>query len=96
MTDHITLILEDHQGNINETTCSRFAIVVGDKQLWVQDIDGQLFIGTDVAEEDTEYTNLIIRPMATNLISLQLETEEIPEGEFDDECCGDDACCCQD
>ena len=45
------------------------------KELWVQAVGDQLLIGVDVAEGDTEYANLLLRPQATNLVSLQLEME---------------------
>ena len=38
-------------------------------------VGDQLLIGVDVAEGDTEYANLLLRPQATNLVSLQLEME---------------------
>ena len=48
------------------------------KEVWVQQAgNGQLLIGVDVEDGDTEYTNLLLRPMATNLVSLQLEMEPI-------------------
>ena len=49
---------------------------------WIQQAgNGQLLIGVDVEDGDTEYTNLLLRPMATNLVSLQLEMEPIEEGD---------------
>jgi len=32
-----------------------------------------LLIGVDVEEGDAEYASLLLRPLATNLVSLQLE-----------------------
>ncbi|MNH38948.1 hypothetical protein D3C79_1000530 [compost metagenome] len=53
--------------------------------MWIQqDGRGQLLIGVDVEEDDTEYANLLLRPMATNLVSLQLEMEPAEVGEDDD------------
>lgn len=40
-----------------------------------------MLIGVDVEDGDTEYTNLLLRPMATNLVSLQLEMEPIEESD---------------
>lgn len=60
--------------------------------MWVQQAgNGQLLIGVDVEDGDTEYTNLLLRPMATNLVSLQLEMEPIEEG--DDHSRGPDCGC---
>lgn len=96
MNTAIELLLEDSEGNQKNATCDRFAILVEGKELWVQNINGQLFIGTDIAETDNEFTNLVLRPLATNLISLQLETEpmeeELPEEE--EGCCGNPSCGC--
>lgn len=89
----INLLLEDEQGQTQQAQCERFAIVMGDKLLWVQNIEGQLFIGTDVTDEDTEYTNLVLRPMATNLVSLQLEAEAIEDTETS-HCCQESGCGC--
>jgi len=44
----------------------------------------------DVEEDDTEYANLLLRPMATNLVSLQLEMEPAELGEDDDHVHGPD------
>ncbi len=97
MNETIELLLEDADGNTQKTNCGRFAIILNGKELWVQNIGGQLFIGTDVAEDDTEFTNLVLRPMATNLVSLQLELEAMEEGAAlaeDDDCCGHGGCGC--
>lgn len=42
-----------------------------------------MLIGVDVEEGDAEYANLLLRPLATNLVSLQLEME--PADLSDDE-----------
>ncbi|MCP6134192.1 hypothetical protein NL393_33970, partial [Klebsiella pneumoniae] len=82
MTDALRLILEDHDGTQLETSCTRFAVVWQGKEVWIQqDGRGQLLIGVDVEEGDTEYANLLLRPMATNLVSLQLEMEPAEVGE---------------
>lgn len=98
MNETITLLLEDAEGKTQQANCSRFAIMLEGKELWVQNIGGQLFIGTDVAEDDQEFTNLVLRPLATNLVSLQLEIEAMEEGaaitEDDDDCCGNHGCGC--
>lgn len=76
MSDALRLILEDTDGTQLETSCTRLAVVWQGKELWIQqDGSGQLLIGVDVEEDDTEYANLLLRPMATNLVSLQLEME---------------------
>lgn len=80
MNENITLLLEDANDNTQTVTCSRFAIMLQGKEVWVQVIEGQIFIGTDVAETDTEFTNLVLRPLATNLVSMQLEIEAMEEG----------------
>jgi hypothetical protein len=38
-------------------------------------------IGVDVAEGDSEYANLLLRPLATNLVSLELEMEAAEPGD---------------
>ena len=75
MSDALQLILEDNDGTQLETSCTRFAVVWQGKELWVQAVGDQLLIGVDVEEGDTEYANLLLRPQATNLVSLQLEME---------------------
>lgn len=84
MSDALRLILEDEDGTQLETSCTRFAVVWQGKEVWIQqDGRGQLLIGVDVEEDDTEYANLLLRPMATNLVSLQLEMEPAEVGEDD-------------
>ena len=91
MTDALRLILEDEDGTQLETSCTRFAVVWQGKEVWIQqDGRGQLLIGVDVDEDDTEYANLLLRPMATNLVSLQLEMEPAEVGEDDDHVHGPD------
>lgn len=76
MTDGLQLILEDTDGTQLETTCTRVAVMWQGKELWIQQAgNGQLLIGVDVDEGDSEYANLLLRPLATNLVSLQLEME---------------------
>ncbi|MFJ7883963.1 topoisomerase II [Pseudomonas sp. NPDC096917] len=76
MSDSLQLILEDTDGTQLETSCTRVAILWQGKELWIQqDGRGQLLIGVDVEEGDAEYANLLLRPLATNLVSLQLEME---------------------
>ena len=77
MSDALQLILEDSDGTQLETSCTRFSVVWQGKEVWIQQANGQLLIGVDVEEGDTEYANLLLRPMATNLVSLQLEMEPI-------------------
>ncbi|HKS15614.1 MAG TPA: topoisomerase II [Pseudomonas sp.] len=84
MSDALQLILEDDDGTQLETSCTRFAVVWQGKEVWIQqDGRGQLLIGVDVDEDDTEYANLLLRPMATNLVSLQLEMEPAEAGDDD-------------
>jgi len=86
MTDALRLILEDTDGTQLETSCTRFAVIWQGKEVWIQqDGRGQLLIGVDVEEGDAEYANLLLRPMATNLVSLQLEMEAAEVGEEDEE-----------
>ncbi|MFI8479468.1 topoisomerase II [Pseudomonas sp. NPDC078700] len=74
--DALQLILEDTDGTQLETSCTRFAVVWQGKEVWIQQVgNNQLMIGVDVAEGDTEYANLLLRPLATNLVSLELEME---------------------
>lgn len=81
MSDALQLILEDNDGTQLETSCSRFAVVWQGKELWVQAVGDQLLIGVDVEEGDSEYANLLLRPQATNLVSLQLEMEPVEADE---------------
>ena len=82
MTDALQLILEDTDGTQLETSCTRFAVIWQGKELWVQQVgNGQLMIGVDVAEGDSEYANLLLRPLATNLVSLELEMEPAEFGD---------------
>ena len=76
MSDALQLILEDTDGTQLETSCTRFAVVWQGKEIWIQQVgNGQLMIGVDVEEGDTEYANLLLRPLATILVSLELEME---------------------
>ena len=85
MTDALRLILEDTDGTQLETSCTRFAVIWQGKEVWIQqDGRGQLLIGVDVEEDDAEYANLLLRPLATNLVSLQLEMEPADVGSDDD------------
>ena len=85
MSDALRLILEDEDGTQLETSCTRFAVMWQGKEVWIQqDGRGQLLIGVDVEEGDAEYANLLLRPLATNLVSLQLEMEPADVGEDDD------------
>lgn len=87
MSDALQLILEDTDGTQLETSCSRFAVVWQGREVWIQAVGEQLLIGVDVEEGDTEYANLLLRPQATNLVSLELELEPI---EADDHVHGPD------
>ena len=84
MSDSLRLILEDTDGEQLETSCTRFAVMWQGKEVWIQqDGRGQLLIGVDVEEGDEEYANLLLRPLATNLVSLQLEMEPADLGDDD-------------
>lgn len=86
MSDALQLILEDTDGTQLETSCTRFAVIWQGKEVWIQTAgNGQLLIGVDVAEGDAEYANLLLRPLATNLVSLQLEMEPADVGDEDDD-----------
>ncbi len=82
MTDALQLILEDTDGTQLETSCTRFAVVWQGKEVWIQQVgNGQLMIGVDVEEGDSEYANLLLRPLASNLVSLELEMEPAELGD---------------
>jgi len=82
MSDALQLILEDKDGTQLETSCTRFAVMWQGREVWIQQVgNNQLMIGVDVEESDTEYANLLLRPLATNLVSLELEMEPIEAGE---------------
>lgn len=90
MSDSLQLILEDFDGTQLVTSCTRFAVMWQGREVWIQQVgNGQLMIGVDVEEGDTEYANLLLRPLATNLVSLQLEMEPV-EGEDDEHVHGPD------
>ena len=86
----LQLILEDTDGTQLETSCSRFAVVWQGRDVWIQPVGDQLLIGVDVEEGDTEYANLLLRPQATNLVSLQLEMEAIDADDAGDHVHGPD------
>ncbi|AEF23092.1 MULTISPECIES: hypothetical protein [Pseudomonadaceae] len=91
MSDALQLILEDADGTQLETSCTRFAVMWQGKEVWIQQVgNGQLMIGVDVAEGDSEYANLLLRPLATNLVSLELEMEPADDGADDDHVHGPD------
>ena len=84
MTDALQLVLEDEDGTQLETSCTRFAVIWQGQELWFQQVgNNQLMIGVDVEEGASEYANLLLRPLATNLASLELEME--PAGAGDEE-----------
>ena len=86
MSDSLQLILEDTDGTQLQTSCTRVAVLWQGKELWIQqDGRGQLLIGVDVEEDDAEYANLLLRPLATNLVSLQLEMEPADMSDEDGE-----------
>lgn len=76
MNNELQLLLENEDGTQTPASCTRFAVIWQGKEIWVQTAgNGQLLIGVDVEEGDAEYANLLLRPLATNLVSLQLEME---------------------
>ncbi|MCU1715867.1 topoisomerase II [Pseudomonas sp. 5P_3.1_Bac2] len=76
MSDALQLILEDTDGTQLETSCTRFAVLWQGQEIWFQQVgNNQLMIGVDVEEGASEYANLLLRPLATNLVSLELEME---------------------
>lgn len=76
MTDGLQIVLEQKDGSEEVTDCQRLAVVWQGRELWIQPgDDGQLLIGVDDEEGDAEYANLLIRPLAVNLVSLELEME---------------------
>jgi len=78
MSDSLQLVLEDVDGTQLETSCTRFAVIWQGREVWIQQVgNGQLMIGVDVEDGDTEYAILVLRPFATNLVSLQLEMEPV-------------------
>ena len=86
MSDSLQRILEDTDGTQLQTSCTRVAVLWQGKELWIQqDGRGQLLIGVDVEEGDAEYANLLLRPLATNLVSLQLEMEPADMSDEDGE-----------
>jgi len=61
MSDSLQLVLEDVDGTQLETSCTRFAVVWQGREVWIQQVgNGQLMIGVDVEDGDTEYANLVI------------------------------------
>ena len=85
MNKALQLLLENEDGTHTPASCTRFAVIWQGKEIWVQTAgNGQLLIGVDVEEGDAEYANLLLRPLATNLVSLQLEMEPADMLEEDD------------
>lgn len=86
MSDALQLILENADGTTQNLSCGRFAVIWQGREVWIQqDGRGQLLIGVDVEEGDTEYANLLLRPLATNLVSLQLEMEPVEGSDGEDD-----------
>lgn len=86
MNQTLNLLLEDDSEQQQQTECTRVAVLWQGKEVWIQPVGNQLMIGVDMNEGDTEYTNLLVRPMATNLISLELEMEPAdPAADWDEE-----------
>lgn len=93
MPERLKLIVETADGQQREVDCSRLAVIWQGRELWIQDDgSGQLLIGVDTQESDSEYANLVLRPMATNLVGLQLEMEPIVT---EDEHVHGDGCGCE-
>ncbi|HLT05348.1 MAG TPA: topoisomerase II [Pseudomonas sp.] len=84
MSQSLQLILEDADGNPRHVACERFAVLWQGRELWIQrDGGGQLLIGVDDEEGDSEFANLVLRPLASNLVGLQLEMEPVSADEDD-------------
>lgn len=78
MSDSLQLVLEDVDGTQLETLLHPLRGRLAGREVWIQQVgNGQLMIGVDVEDGDTEYANLVLRPLATNLVSLQLEMEPV-------------------
>jgi hypothetical protein len=91
MSDALQLILEDTDGTQLETSCTRFAVIWQGQEIWFQQVgNNQLMIGVDVEEGASEYANLLLRPLATNLVSLELEMEAAGLADEDDHVHGPD------
>lgn len=71
----LSLVLENADGELQHRECTRVAVIWQGKELWLQPVGNQLMLGVDVEEGDVEYANLLLRPMATNLVSVELEME---------------------
>ncbi|TDQ39521.1 topoisomerase II [Thiopseudomonas denitrificans] len=80
----LSLLLENEAGEQQLQECARVAVIWQDKELWLQPVGNQLMLGVDVEEGDTEYANLLLRPMATNLVSVELEMEAADPDEMAD------------
>ncbi len=81
----LNLVLEDEAGEQQLQECARVAVIWQGKELWLQPVGNQLMLGVDVSEGDTEYASLLLRPMATNLVSVELEMEEAGQDDFADD-----------
>ncbi len=80
MCDDVSVIIENGDGSEEQLDCRRLAILWQGRELWIQAGDnGQLMIGVEDGPDDLEYADLLLRPLASNLVSLQLEFE--PRGE---------------
>ena len=94
MSQSLQLILEDADGQQQLASCERFAVLWQGREVWIQqDGSGQLLIGVDTEEGDSEYANLVLRPLASNLVSIQLEMESMgdeDEGHVHGPDCGHD------
>ncbi|TWH77129.1 hypothetical protein LX59_00031 [Azomonas agilis] len=94
MSDALQIILEEAEGQEKTLGCQRLAVIWQGRELWIQPgDDGQLLIGVDDEEGDVEYANLLIRPLAVNLVSLELEMEPHADEEHsvyqEEHCCQD-------
>lgn len=86
MSNEVKLLVEDGEGGLTEVRCARFAVIWQGKEVWVQPAGEQLMIGVDDEEDDQEYANLLVRPLASNLMSLALELEPIDDSGDVHEC----------
>lgn len=72
---NLNVVLETADGAQQHHEAARVAIVWQGRELWLQPIGNQLFFGVEADAEGLEHVNLLLRPLATNLASLELEVE---------------------
>ncbi|MFC3606521.1 topoisomerase II [Stutzerimonas tarimensis] len=76
MADEMKVLLEKADGSLEEMSCQRLAVIWEGREVWLQPAaDAQLVVGVEDEEDSAEYANLVVRPLAANLLSLALELE---------------------